>query len=451
MTSSDGTTRRSWIKKTGAGVIVLSGLAGCSGNGDGDGGGGDGGSSQVEFWTQETQEARVERINEIADNFVEQYDDEAMFDVNGVASEDYASEFLARQAADDLFELSQIGLPQVAPLRGSNVPARDLHEDVVERIEEKRDYDPFFLELFRDEQGLTAVPLVTWTMAAWYRQSAFDEAGLDFVPRTFDQLLEAAEALHDPDNGQFGIGIGKEAGDLYTQQCYSMFALANNAPLFSEDGEIIFDSDAHIETLQFYADLAEFTSPGFEGNAFIQYGNGQTHITPVAPHILKYVWDIADNPEEEVNDIRHTGYVEEERKTAFGLPEGSYMINANADENAKQVAADFLEYWAKEEYMNWLDIQIGGFQPVFQGFTETEEYRNHEIMQHVDESVIQAIEESIMGFERFGGYIHGEYFPIVGEIENQFIIADAAHDVIRGEDPQQVAEDYAEEMRSLRE
>lgn len=448
---------------TGAGAAAFAGFAGCLGdNGDdGDSTDGsdttddsDGGSErdpEVELWTQETQEERIERLNDIANAFLSE--NAGAIDVQGVPSGDYISEFFARQAADDLFTVSQISVDQVAPLRGTGIPDRDLHQEVIDRVGEERDYVDFFLELFTDEDGLMAIPAFTWTKAMWYRESIFEDAGLDFVPQSFDQIMEAAETLHDPDNGQWGVGIGLEPGELYTQQCYMLFALANDAPLFSPDGEIIFDSDEHVETLEYYADLAEFTSPGLEGNTFIEYGNGDCHLTTVAPHILGYIWDIAETPEEDINDIRHSGYVEERRRTAFGLTEGTYMIYEGAEDVDKQAAADFIEYLLigedGDQYQNWLDIQIGGFQPVFEGYTESDAYRSNEIIGNMHASTLEAIESSLTEFERFGGYIHGEYFPVVGDIENQFLIADAVHDVVAGEDARTVAENYAEQMRQL--
>lgn len=448
--SIDETDRRSILKKASAGTLVLTGLAGCSG------GGGDGSSSEteIEFWTQETQEERVGRINEIADTFEEEYD--GTINVNGIVSGDFASEFQSARASGDLFTASQISQIQLDPIRGTDIPAFDYHQNVVDTIGED-EYIGRFLDFVRTDNGLLAVPVFAWAQALWYRQSVFDEAGLDFVPRSWDQILEAAETLHDPDNDQFGIAIGAQANDFYAQQCYTMFALANDAPLFSEDGEILFDNDKHIETLEFYDQLYEYTSSGIvePGDAFNQYANGQTHLTPIAPHILQYVADIADDPASALSDIRHTGYIEEERQTSFGLIEGYYIINSRADDAQKETAQKFLEFlsWEDEQehYMNWLDVQIGGFQPVFEGFTEREEYRNQDVMQHVDESVLEAIPQSLQNFERFGGYIYDDYFPVIGEIETQFLITEAVNRVVQGENAQDVAEDIADQMRDLQE
>ncbi len=57
-----------------------------------------------------------------------------------------------------------------------------------------------------DGQNFIGVPVGGWVQGIWYNKTAFDEKGLA-APDTWENILAAAEAFHDPANKKYGIAL----------------------------------------------------------------------------------------------------------------------------------------------------------------------------------------------------------------------------------------------------
>src|SRR5690606_4493618 len=65
---------------------------------------------------------------------------------------------------------------------------------------------------------LFGVPKYTDTIALFYNKDLFAEAGIAEPPQTWDELLETARALNNPDNNVYGITFSARAGEEGTFQ-----------------------------------------------------------------------------------------------------------------------------------------------------------------------------------------------------------------------------------------
>lgn len=438
-------------------VGSLVGSAGCQATGDQsslttpESGSGD--DPTVTLWHQETQIERREAMVDIAEQFERNHGWD--LDVEAIKSQAIHVEYQLRKA-EDAFTLAQFNTSQLDLVRGTDRPAVETARETVESIGADRFWDNV-LKQAEVEDGYLGVPLFVWVQGPWYRQSAFEEYGISEPPRSWDQLHDTAQTLHEPDSDQYGIVIGEGSETEYATHCYTQLALSNDVPLFSEDGDILFDSDDHIETLEFYRQLAEYTPPETikPVSAFNAFVDGRAHFGIYPTHLITYVWDQAENPQAAVGDLRFAGFMDETRKSAYGLM--NYLVfSAAATQGELAGAQAFTEFLLADDdhqhYMDWLSVQIGGFQPVFEDFHGRDAYKNNEILTHVDDEIIHdLVPEGIASIERFGGMVHDEYFPVIGEIEGKFLISKAIRRVLEGENAKQVAEDVADRMRELRE
>ena len=89
----------------------------------------------------------------------------------------------------------------------------------------------------------------------------FEEAGLA-PPRTYDEMLAAAAALHDPDNQRYGIGLSTDPGNEAMQTRLESMALANGCNLVDSAGEADFDSPNCLEFLEFEQKLRQYAPEG---------------------------------------------------------------------------------------------------------------------------------------------------------------------------------------------
>jgi multiple sugar transport system substrate-binding protein len=399
-------------------------------------------ASQFEFMHQETQEARVGAIGDLAEDFASETPVESI-DQRPVSEADIPAEISA--------DLSAGTLPAAAEL-----PLRALHDasdalrpesatEVIESIGEDQFYDNLLQLVSTPDGGYYSVPIYAWAQLMQYRPSKFEEMGLP-MPESWETVMEAAEALHDPDNNQFGIVIGSER-DQFTLQCFTPFALANEARVFNTDGEIVFDSDAMVESLEYYAQLHEYTPEGYQTWEPITplWENGQLHMSSTNNFSLTDITEM---------EMSWTGSISKETEATFGecMSTTTFAIDNQSEIRAAEEWQKFLrggDDYSRGNYTRWLHMEPGGFQPVLKGLRERDDYQDNEIVQAwPDELINEQLPAALSSIQRFG-FVDGNVFPAIGEITGDFLITDAIREVIDGSNARDVAESYAEEMRSI--
>jgi multiple sugar transport system substrate-binding protein len=93
--------------------------------------------------------------------------------------------------------------------------------------------------------------------AIYYRRDLLEAKEIE-PPTTWDELVEAAIATHDPENGVAGMGF--PAGDFHiTQHFYMGFMFQAGGSILNENGELAFGTDsrdANIRALVYLTDFA---------------------------------------------------------------------------------------------------------------------------------------------------------------------------------------------------
>ena len=92
----------------------------------------------------------------------------------------------------------------------------------------------------------------TSTKALFYRKDLFREAGLS-APRTWEEQLNAALALHDPPR-VYGIGL-PGAREYETDDNFFFYLWSAGGRFFDEKGHCALNSEAGVKALEFYCDL----------------------------------------------------------------------------------------------------------------------------------------------------------------------------------------------------
>lgn len=427
------TTRRTVLRSIGA-TTLLTAAAGCMGGGSDD----DAGNR---YWTTQVEEDRQQVIGGLIERFVDEHDGE--LELITVEEDDVPSQISSAQASDRLPSIAELPLDPMQTLGGEGLLSADGAESVIDGVGE----DEFFegaLDLTTSPDGdRFAVPMHGWVQGFWYRQDRFDELGLA-EPTDWDSLLEAAEALYDPDNDEYGIVVGSDE-TAYARQCFTPFARSNGARVFDEDGEIVFDSDEMIEALEFYGSLAEYSPPGNNtwedaNNTFM---NHQSHLIEYSSYIMG---DIGDSDAVDAENVGFTSFLDNERQSSFGAILTLNLLDTASDDE-RGVATEFAEFlMTDEEYIEYLHMAPGGMNPVLRETSQSEAYRDNEVLQEWDEDTLEDISGAFETMERFG-YVDGEMFPEFSEITSRFLVAEAVQRVSDGDDPETVAEEQAEQMR----
>ncbi|MFB6250837.1 MAG: ABC transporter substrate-binding protein [Halobellus sp.] len=445
-TADVGLTRRRLLQVGGA--VSAAGLAGCSGDigggGSGGNGSGNGGgsASEIDYWNIHNGDDFRQPINGIVSSFEEESG--ATVNTRYIDNDSIAEQISSAVASDTLPNVGLLAIQTIQRLGADGTLSPDSTTAVIEEIGEDDFRDGPLQFMNSGDGGYYGVPADAWVQGIWYRQSAFEEAGLD-APVTWDAILEAAETFHDPDNDTFGIGFGTQV-DAYARQCFTQFARSNGARVLDADANVVFDSDAMIETLEFYQQLGQYT-PGsvtFDDTRNL-YANEQEHMFLYSSYLLPTLLD--EQGEEMVADTGLAPATENTRRSTYGQVLGHTIFDA--DDAGLSASKDLINHiMTGDQYVDWVHTNPGGTMPVRQSTAESEDYRSNEVISAWGETIGQ-ISSALGNMERFD-VVDGTLLPEFGQISSQSLVSEAVNRVvINGDDPETVATEQAEEMRNV--
>ncbi len=228
---------------------------------------------------------------------------------------------------------------------------------------------------------VAAVPSDGWGQLIVYRKDLFDAAGLE-APTTYAAIEAAAAALTDPDNDIYGITSANVPGQVFTQQVFEHFALANGCEL-TDDMGVAFGSPECVAAVAFYTNLLNNYSPGGAQDVVstrAAYFAGQAAMVAWSPFILDEMAGLRDSAFPACDECAdNPAYLAENSGivTAISGPSGepsqygqiSYMgIGSGSDTDSAQ---QFLEYWfSSDAYIDWLQTSVEGKFPMRSGTAE---------------------------------------------------------------------------------
>jgi multiple sugar transport system substrate-binding protein len=445
-------------------LVPLTALAACGGD-DGGGEGGEGGGS-LTLWTTQNQPERVAIIKEITDRFTEETG--ITVEHSPVAEDELPGLMVANAASGDLPDVVYFPLEFAAGWSEQGLLDAEASDAVIEEL--GRDtFSEGALALATVEDELVAgVPADAWGQLLLYRTDLFEQAGLD-VPDTYDTILAAAQALHDPGSNLYGITASTDPADVFTQQTFEHIALANDCQLV-EGEEVALGSDQCVEALEFYETLINEYSPG--GTQTVDttratYFAGQASMIVWSPFILDEMAGLRQDalpncPQCQENPAflaENSGIV-----PAFAGPSGepaqygqvSYFGIGGGIDNVEG-AQEFLTWLLDEAYLEWLSIAPEGMIPMRAGTADDAEafttgWADLEIgvdekapfNDFYGEEVTQTLVESTDEFQRWG-FTEGAG-TLVTSVYDSLVVPQTLNDVLGGTSPQEAAEQLQQEV-----
>lgn len=334
------------------------------------------GAQTIRFWTTEEQPERLARQEAMAADFTAQSGIEV--EVIPVTESDLGTRATAAFAAGDLPDVIYHPLQYALPWAEAGILDTDAATDVIEEL----GGDTFAagpLNMAAVPDGYASVPVDGWTQMLLYRADLFAEAGLE-PPTTYENVLAAAEALHNPPE-MFGFVSATKVDENFMSQVLEHVFLANGVSPVGPDGLQELDVEATTEVLEFYAAITE-VSP--EGELFWQqsrelYFAGRAAMIIWSPFILDELAGLRDSAPPTINDDPTT----RDLAAATGIvtnfagpsnPDGAawgdvryFGITADADTDA---AMQFVEYSMSDGYTQTLAIAPEGKFPVRRGTAE---------------------------------------------------------------------------------
>lgn len=424
-------TRRD-VLKSGAAAAVLAGVPGHTAAQ----------ANSIRYWNIHNSNERQSAIEPTIQSFQENEGIEV--NAQFIDNDDIEQQISSAIASNRLPDVALLAVQTVQRLGNDGALSTDSATQVVEDLGEDDFRDATLQFMSNPEGGYYGVPSTSWVQGIWYRKSAFEEEGLD-EPLTWDAILEAAETFHDPDNNQYGIGFGNRT-TAYARQCFTQFARANGALVLNADREVVFDEPEMVESLEYVQELGQYT-PGavsFDDTRQL-YENEQIHMTMWSTNILRHILNNAG--EEMAQDTGFGSYTENTRRTTYGQVLGHVIFNK--EEPQRQAAQRLVNHMTSgDAYIAWAHSAPGGMIPARTSVTETDAYRDNEILSAWSDTISQ-FTDAMDNMERFD-LVEGTLIPEFGDIISQNLVAEAVNRVvIQGDDPQTVANETADRMREV--
>jgi multiple sugar transport system substrate-binding protein len=396
-------------------------------------------ATTVEYWTTQTQSDRLQTIEIMADVF-EALNPGIEIKIIGVDENDMPQQIAAAAASNTLPNVIEVDSNLSLAFAEEGIIDTASNTDVISAIGKDRFYQGA-LTLVHDQSinQYVSIPYSGWVQGIWYRADWFESAGLA-PPTTWEAIEKAAQYFYKPEQNQYGILVGTKA-DSYAEQCYTQFALSNNAGQFNKQGELIFNSAAQTETLNFYKTLAQYNPPGPQTwRARDYYLQGKLAMFFYSSYILDDIAlaeaaasslgteNFADlkgaafDPELAKN-TRLAATISKTLPSSFGTLVG-FSILKNTNPQQVEATKSFVEYMnEKDQVVAYSHMAVGGHLPMLRDIAETDEFLNDPkgIFAQYGKA---SIKEIVAGFENIKNFsvIDGKAIPKSGEIFAKQII-----------------------------
>ena len=293
-----------------------------------------------------------------------------------------------------------------------------------------------------DGQNYIGVPMGGWVQGIWYNKTAFDGKGLK-APDTWENILAAAKAFHDPANKKYGIAL-PTVDSPFSEQSFSQFALSNDANALDAQGNASFNTPEMVEALAFYKELYQYSIQGSNNTTEVQDAmlNGSVPMGIYSTYILSALIKAG------VMDDYGFALVTNKDSAAYGSI-GMLTITDGLTEEQRDAATAFVTFLTKpENNIRWLHMAPGGQQPVMEGVADNEAYLDNEVIQGFA-ALSPSISAAFDSISLFGN-VDGRNFMSMGTITSSNVISKAVYEVtVGGGDPQSVAESTQKQIEEL--
>lgn len=404
-------------------------------------------SGEITFWHSFTQGVRMEAVQDAADKFMELHPD-VKINIETMSWSDFKTKWNAGITTGDLPDMSTTcGTAEVAELVNAGIiqpmdetidaVGRDLFSDTV-------------LNELSYEGATYGLPYYSHAQVMWYRSDLLEEAGLE-LPTTWDELYDAAVALTDAENGQYGCAVSLSTDDFIGTRYLNFYVRSGGGSLLNDDLSANFTSDLAIEGIKYWVKMFENCSPAetinygindhamlyyqgitaFDFNSGFQIGGVQTNREDLVDYI-----SCADLPTINKDDDYYSA-------EASHIPLVIYNDTEHAD-----ICEAFIKFLLEEDnYLEFLSAVPVGMLPSISGIADTEEYQADATRQQFaeEEDVIERAMQNgtAIGFE------HG-LSAQAGLLTSNGIIEAMFQDIIvNGTDVETAAQSAEDQMNEL--
>lgn len=399
----------------------------------------DQGAVEFDFWTTQTQSDRLATIQVLIDTYTTLYPN-VTINLVPVDENDMVSNVQTAAMSGTLPAMIEGSADMHVSFGAEGIVDTAATTGLIEKVGKSKFYaGPLKMLESADGGEYYGVPYHGWIQGIWYRADWFKEAGLE-PPVTWDNILKAAKYFYKPAENQYGILVGTTA-ETFSEQCFTPFAMSNNAGLFDKDGNLVFNSPEMKEAVEFYAELAKYNPPGPQTwRARDYYLQGKMAMFFYSTYIMD---DLAlaevaqgsltsDNFEnlkgasfdpDLVKNTRMASIVSNKSDAGYGTVVAFSFLNQD-DKRVTDAASKFVEYlFTPNAYITWLHMAPGGMNPMLHGIAENVRFQNDPkgIFKNYGPEKMAEIIDGLNNIESFG-IVDGNVIEAASTVTAQQII-----------------------------
>lgn len=259
--------------------------------------------------------------------------------------------------------------------------------DIIEKLGPS-DFKPEILDRVKVGDNYIGIPLQASCLVLWYRTDLAQEAGAK-PPTNWNEFLAFAKALNKDGIAGVIYAFGRNAAG---NRIFFDLLRTNGGNLVDPDLNVVFDSPATYETLEFVKELAQYSPPGSANYAYAELINpfvsGKAASTFYPGRPLQAV--NAQNPAL-ADKIAPIALPYNKEPFTDGDPAVTYIFkDAKRKDLAKLWITDI--QYGPEWHVKWVNILPGHNLPVRESIKQSAEYRNNELLKKYPE-IVKVLQE----------------------------------------------------------
>lgn len=222
-----------------------------------------------------------------------------------------------------------------------------------ESWDEWSNYTKEYVDMFTKDGNIYGIPNQVAPMLFGYNKALFEEAGIAEPPKTWDEAIEDAKLINDPDNQVIGYAtLAAEWTEWFFQ--YYVWQAGGDLTVENEDGtaELTFTDPAVIEAAKYYQRLrsegviqSDLTLKF--GDLVTNFGLGKIGMMPFAGDWVSEAIANGIDPDDIGLCLPPAGPSGE---TATAIAGDCYVINAKTDQAKKDAAWEYISFYTGKEY-----------------------------------------------------------------------------------------------------
>ncbi len=223
-----------------------------------------------------------------------------------------------------------------------------------EKWDEWENFTDEYVNMFTLNDNIYGIPSTVAPMLFGYNKALFEEAGIEKLPETWEEALEAAKKINNPENQVTGYAtLAAEWTEWFFQ--YYVWQAGGDLTKQNDDGtaELTFTDPAVMEAAKYYQELRKenvlqsdltlkFT------DLVTNFGLGKIGMMPFAADWVKDAVAQGMDPDDLGLMLPPAG-PSGERTTAIAGT--TYVINAKSDQARKDAAWEYISFKTGKEYM----------------------------------------------------------------------------------------------------